>query len=148
MAESQQNPSAYAGDIGPDEAWQLLQQGALLIDVRTDAEWNFVGLPDLTLLGKDPLLVSWQAYPDMDLNPHFADDLHRQISDSGGVQETPLVFLCRSGARSRAAAITMTRRGFTACYNLAGGFEGDRDRQGHRGHVNGWKAAGLPWKQS
>ena len=94
MAESQQHDgAAYAGDIEPSEAWRLLQQGALLVDVRTDAEWNFVGLPDLASLRAEPLLVSWQAYPGMGINPRFAEDLHHRIEQSGGTERTPLVFL-------------------------------------------------------
>jgi rhodanese-related sulfurtransferase len=72
-----------------------------------------------------------------------ADALHR----SGSNQDTPLLMLCRSGARSRAAAIALTRAGFKRAYNVAGGFEGNVDHGGHRGNVNGWKAANLPWRQ-
>lgn len=136
---------SYAGDLAPEEAWRMLaeESGAQLVDVRTDAEWAFVGLPDLAALGKRPLLISWQAFPDMAHNPGFLDAL------SGAAQDrtAPLIFLCRSGVRSRAAAVAATQAGFAACFNLAGGFEGDADEQGHRGRRNGWKAAGLAWRQ-
>lgn len=151
MAETgndQASAPAYAGDVSPHDAWRLLaERDALLVDVRTDAEWNFVGVSDLAPLGKEPLCISWQTYPTMQVDSDFVAAVEREVRARGGSPATPLVFLCRSGARSRAAAIAMTRQGFAACYNLAGGFEGDRDSQGHRGQVNGWKAAGLPWKQ-
>lgn len=137
--------SGYAGDLAPEDAWRLLaaEAGAVLVDVRTDAEWNFVGLPDLAALGKEPVLVPWQEYPGMARNPRFIEALAGHVNDRG----VPVIFLCRSGARSRAAAIAATEAGFAACYNLAGGFEGDPDEHGHRGRRNGWKAAGLDWRQ-
>jgi len=134
----------YAGDIQPTEAWRLLAADpeAVLIDVRSDAEWTFVGLCDLSSLGKEPLLVAWQIFPGMVPNEAFTDEVAAVV----GVEQ-PALFLCRSGVRSRAAAAAMTARGFTHCYNIAGGFEGDPDDHHHRGGVNGWKAGGLPWIQ-
>lgn len=136
----------YAGDLDPAEAWRLLERegGARLVDVRTSAEWAYVGLPDLTRLGKKPDLVSWQTYPAMSVNQEFEQDL----VVAGIAPDAPIVFVCRSGARSKAAAIAMTARGFARCYNLRDGFEGPLDDAGHRGTSAGWKAAGLPWTQS
>lgn len=136
---------AYAGDISPKQAWDMLASDpkAVLVDVRTDAEFAYVGNPDLDGLGKQVLRVYWKVFPAMDLNPIFV----AEIKKSGIAKDAPLLFLCRSGVRSRDAAIAMTAAGFKACYNVAGGFEGDKDATGHRGTVNGWKVAGLPWVQ-
>lgn len=119
-----------------------------VIDVRTLAEWNFVGLPDLSSLGRQVQCVEWQTYPTMQPNLQFATDTADAMTALGVGPQTPLLFLCRSGARSRAAAIAMTRAGFHKAFNIAGGFEGELDPQGHRGHLSGWKAAGLPWRQN
>jgi rhodanese-related sulfurtransferase len=81
-------------------------------------------------------------------NPSFVADVSQSVLRSGGAKDAPVFFLCRSGARSRAAAVAMTGAGFSRAYNVAGGFEGDVDREGHRGAKNGWKAAELPWRQS
>jgi rhodanese-related sulfurtransferase len=142
--------SEYAGDVSTAEAWALLEKEpkAQLIDVRTTAEWTFVGLPDLSGVGRETLCVEWQSYPDMAVNPQFANLVADRLTKAGAGKDTPLLFLCRSGARSRAAAIAMTRAGFGKAYNVAGGFEGDLDDARHRGHRNGWKAQGLPWRQS
>ena len=137
----------YAGDLSASEAWALLKSDpkAQLVDVRTTAEWNFVGLPDLSSLGRDALLVEWQSFPAMRANPSFVADTERS---GAGDKDAPILFLCRSGARSRAAAVAMTAAGYRRAYNIAGGFEGDLDGERHRGRQNGWKASGLPWKQS
>ena len=135
----------YAGDISPKQAWELLTQepGAVLVDVRTRAEWAFVGIPDLGNLGKKTVLLSWQNYPDMAIDPDFAAKLKAQIGDSTG----PVLFICRSGARSRSAAIAATAAGYARCFNVSEGFEGDKDGASHRGQRGGWKFAGLPWVQ-
>jgi rhodanese-related sulfurtransferase len=135
----------YAGDVTPKEAWTALQSDskAVLVDVRTQPEWMFVGVPDLNSVGKQPLLVQWQLFPSMQKNPSFVEDLR-----SAGVErDAPVYFLCRSGGRSKSAAIAMTEAGYTACYNVAGGFEGAHDGEQHRGRKEGWKAEGLPWIQ-
>ncbi len=136
----------YAGDLSPREAWALLEKdlSAQLVDVRSDAEWRYVGFPLLETLGKKVHCVSWQIFPEMDLNPAFAD----QVTAAGLSKEQPLLFLCRSGVRSKHAAIALTALGFQRCYNVAEGFEGDRDAAGHRGNSGGWKHAGLPWTQN
>jgi rhodanese-related sulfurtransferase len=138
---------SYAGDLNVNEAWQLLaaEKGAQLIDVRTLPEWSFVGRPDLGNLGKAPILLSWQAYPQMAVDADFVTKLTEKLA--AGDKDTPLLFLCRSGARSKAAALAATAAGYTKCYNIAGGFEGDRDAAGHRSSVGGWRFAGLPWTQ-
>ena len=141
------NPSQdYAGDLSPQEAWTLLQSDpkARLVDVRTSAEWNFVGITDLSTLGRDAALVEWQTLPAMQVNPDFVAQAAKACRET----EAPVLFLCRSGARSRSAAIAMTRAGYLKAYNIAGGFEGDLDPERHRGRKNGWKASGLPWKQT
>ena len=136
---------AYAGDLKPTDAWKLLAEDnkAQLVDVRTRPEWMFVGLPDLTTLRKKPMLQSWQVFPAMDVDGNFTAALAQQFPD----HDAPILFLCRSGARSRAAAIAMTQQGYARCYNVAEGFEGNLDAERHRGRVGGWKAAGLPWAQ-
>jgi len=132
-------------DISPRAAWQELSQdkGAMLVDVRTDAEWNFVGVPDLGSLGKQPVLIPWQLYPSMQVNGAFAEHLHR----AGATPETKLYFICRSGARSLAAGQAAQAAGFPQAFNVADGFEGPVDSEGHRGTIAGWKADGLPWRQ-
>ena len=139
------NASAYAGDLSPSDAWKLLadDRAATLIDVRTPAEWNYVGVPDLSSVGKQPLFVPWVFFPSMERNQNFVEHLENVGLDRGA----PLLFICRSGARSRSAAIAMTARGFKSCYNVASGFEGDADKTRHRGTVSGWKVEGLPWVQ-
>ncbi|MFO1060196.1 MAG: rhodanese-like domain-containing protein [Dongiaceae bacterium] len=136
---------AYAGDVSPREAWDLLatEANAVLVDVRTQPEWSFVGQPDLTKLGKRVVPLSWQVYPGMQVDAAFADRLAGIVADRGA----PILFLCRSGARSKAAAIALTGRGYSRCYNIANGFEGGLDADGHRGQRAGWKADGLPWVQ-
>jgi len=137
--------NAYAGDVAPQQAWDRLSREpkALLVDVRTRPEWLFVGIPDLSTLGKKPLFVEWQVFPSMQVDGAFAD----KIRAAGATPDTPLYFICRSGGRSKAATIAMTGQGFKHCYNVSGGFEGPPDAQRHRGHVDGWKAAALPWVQ-
>ncbi len=136
----------YAGDISVEETWRRLGEdlSTVLVDVRTVPEWNFVGLPDLSDVGKEVVRVSWQTLPKIEPNPNFEGEVKAQ----GVGPDSTLLFLCRSGARSQAAAIAMTAAGFSKCYNVSGGFEGDLDEQKHRGKLGGWKAAGLPWVQS
>jgi rhodanese-related sulfurtransferase len=136
----------YAGDISAAEAWEKLEAdpGTQLVDVRTMAEWNFVGLPDLSSLGRRVHCVEWQSFPTGAQNPGFLTEATGLLAD----KDAPVLLLCRSGARSRAAAIALTRAGFQQAFNIAGGFEGDMDQEGHRGNAGGWKAAGLPWRQS
>ena len=131
--------------VSAAEAWRVLDgdPGAMLIDVRTRPEWTFVGVPDLSELAREPAFIEWQRFPAMAENPDFAAELEA----AGAKPETPLLFMCRSGARSGAAARMMAARGYTRCHNIADGFEGDLDPSRHRGAAAGWKAAGLPWTQ-
>lgn len=136
----------YAGDLTPQEAWELLlsDPATILVDVRTEAEWRFVGVPDTSLTGREPVFAEWVNYPEGSRNAHFID----QLRDAGMSPDTgaPIVFLCRSGQRSIGAATAATAAGMGPAYNILDGFEGAPDDDGHRG-VNGWKAAGLPWRQ-
>ena len=136
----------YAGDLDPEEAWLRLSEDrqATLIDVRTTAEWSYVGEPDTSTLGKELIKLSWKEFPAMHVNPIFVDNLSELIDD----KETTLLFLCRSGIRSKDAAIAMTKLGYSQCHNIAEGFEGDRDDNKHRGTRGGWRMRGLPWTQA
>lgn len=138
----------YAGDVSPKEAFELLcgEASAALIDVRTRAEWTFVGVADLATCSKAPLLVEWQCYPTMEINETFVVDVEKALDDGGANKTGTLLFLCRSGVRSIAAAEMMTAAGYTQSFNVTEGFEGSLDVEGHRG-VGGWKAQGLPWVQ-
>ena len=141
------SPAAgYAGDVTPAVAWKILGElkDAILIDVRTRAEWNYVGVPDLAGLDKKPGLVEWQVFPSMQVNPDFVGALSEALADKA----VPLLFLCRSGVRSVAAAKAMAAAGYSTCLNVADGFEGPLDAQGKRGATRGWKAARLPWRQT
>lgn len=141
---------AYYADATPEEAWSVLtsEPGAALVDVRTTAEWNFVGLPDLSGIPAPLLKVEWQTYPSGQQPPDFVERLGAALREAGAQPDSPIYFLCRTGARSAAAAAAMTAAGYSRCYNVAGGFEGVRDREGHRGTMEGWKATNLPWVQS
>ena len=137
----------YAGDVSPDEAWTMMRDGALLVDVRTRPEWNFVGTVAPEGGMREPALVEWQVYPAMQVDPDFVSHAKAAVKAVGGDAATPLVFLCRSGVRSLAAAKAMSAAGHANSYNIAGGFEGHHDEDRHRGRVDGWKASGLPWVQ-
>ena len=137
--------TTYSGDLSPRDSWEKLKSTpeARLVDVRTQAEWQFVGLPDLSSLETQPILVSWQVFPTMAKNEAFAQQLAAQGITAG----TPLLFLCRSGVRSKAAAELMTSLGYQECWNISDGFEGPLDEARHRGGKAGWKADNLPWLQ-
>lgn len=127
----------YAGALTPSEAHALMQAGAKLVDVRTQAELYWVGrIPG-------SVAVEWNSFPDGTLNPNFAAQLAEVAK-----KDEPVMFLCRSGARSHSAAVSATRAGYSECYNVLEGFEGDKDARGQRNTVNGWRKAGLPWTQS
>jgi rhodanese-related sulfurtransferase len=134
----------YAGDVTPDAAYAALaaDDDAVLVDVRTRAEWSYVGLPDLSPLGKRVVCVEWQRFPDGADNGDFVE----QLQDVGLPDGAPIYFLCRSGVRSVAAAKAATRAGLGPAYNVLEGFEGPHDEHHHRA-VSGWKNSGLPWRQ-
>lgn len=143
-------PGEYKGDVSSTEAWEKLSSGerAALVDVRTAAEWTFVGVPDLSETGSPLLRVEWQSFPSMAVNPAFVETVAAQLEGAGVSRDDAVYFLCRSGARSAAAAAALSAAGFTRCFNVADGFEGPPDDERHRGNRNGWKAAALPWVQS
>jgi len=128
---------SYAGALLPAEAHQLMKAGAKLVDVRTK--------PELQYVGKVPgsIAVEWQTYPGNRPNPEFLAELAAVVP-----KDQPVMFLCRSGARSHSAAEAATRAGWREAYNVLEGFEGDKDAQQHRSSVGGWRKAGLPWSQS
>ncbi len=132
-------------NVSATETWRALRENphAQIVDVRTEAEWTFVGVPDVTEAGKELALVPWQSYPSMQVNAAFFD----RLREVGAVPESHLYFLCRSGARSTAAAQAAIGQGFPNAYNIIDGFEGPPDADGHRGTTAGWKAEGLPWRQ-
>lgn len=129
----------YTADIDPNGASAMLaeREGAVLIDVRTKAEWNWVGVPDVD----GARFVEWVSWPDGQPNEQFVAD-----ASAGLETDTPIIMMCRSGARSAAAATALTAAGFSEVYNMAGGFEGDHDSAGHRS--GGWRGAALPWRQT
>jgi rhodanese-related sulfurtransferase len=146
--------SAIGGDNAVDEVdigttWEGLvsKPRAQLVDVRTRAEWTYVGIPDLGPLGKRAVLVEWQTFPDQAVDARFAERLAGELKALGVQLDDDLYFICRSGSRSMAAARAMAATGFRNCHNVGGGFEGPLDDERHRGTVAGWKAAGLPWQQ-
>ncbi len=128
----------YEGAVTPQEAHALLSlvPGSKIVDVRTRAEWDWVGrVPNA-------VEIEWNQYPGGVRNPDFLAELRRQVDP-----ESLVMFLCRSGVRSDGAARLATESGYPDCYNILEGFEGDKDANGHRGKVGGWRYAGLPWVQ-
>lgn len=142
-------------NINADEAWQMLQTNrrAILIDVRTHAEWTFVGTTDLSSVHRAALYIEWEYYPHMERNRHFVNDVFSAF-DTHTLYPTDILFLCRSGTRSSAAAVAISNELYTQgktkpqCYNISDGFEGPLDITHKRNKANGWRARGLPWKQS
>ncbi len=143
------------GGVGIDDvpvrmSWDRLvaDATAVLVDVRTKAEWSYVGIPDLSSVGKKPILVEWQTFPAGQVDPQFAAKLDGQLTAAGVAKDHEIFFLCRSGGRSKSAATVMAAMGYSRCRNVADGFEGPLDPWRHRGAAGGWKAAGLPWIQT
>ncbi len=129
----------YAGALTPAEAYEVWQlaPGARLVDVRTRAEWDWVGrVPSA-------VEIEWLSYPGNQGNPHFLAQLKREVDP-----EALVMFMCRSGGRSDKAARAATEAGYPECYNVLEGFEGDLDANGRRNRIGGWRHAGLPWRQS
>jgi rhodanese-related sulfurtransferase len=129
---------AYAGAVSAPVAYALAKAGAArIVDVRNRYEWEFVGrYPESTL-------IEWKHYPSGDLNTRFIDELKARYGD-----DENLLFLCRSGVRSDAAAKAATSAGFANAFNILEGFEGDLNADGRRGEIGGWRKRGLPWVQS
>jgi len=132
-------------DVAPKQVWEALMSNpdAVLCDVRTTAEWSFVGLPDLSQAGKHVLTIQLQTFPSMQTNQHFLDELKH----AGAGPDQHVYFICRTGGRSLAAARLAQEHGYGHVYNVRDGFEGPHDQRGHRGNVAGWKHDGLPWVQ-
>lgn len=127
----------YAGDITPQTAYEWWQQGeAVLVDVRSDAEREWVGFVP------GAAAIAWKQWPAMQPNPDFDAQVRAAVPPG-----RKALMLCRSGVRSIAAARRAQELGFEA-YNILEGFEGDRDEQGHRGTRGGWRLRGLPWRQN
>ena len=136
-------------DVQVQDAWTRLKEdaGSVLVDVRTRAEWAYVGLPELSSIGKQPFLIEWQNFPDSRVDPAFVERLSDMLEAAGVDKQAELFFICRSGGRSKMAAQAMAAAGYAACRNVADGFEGPLDASRHRGQMAGWKSAGLPWAQ-
>lgn len=129
----------YAGALLPKEAYALQQAvpGAAMVDVRTQAEWYWVGrVPGAAM-------IEWTTFPGGTRNPDFLSQLRAAVPATSA----PVMFICRSGHRSHHAAALATEAGYANCFNVLEGFEGDRDPRNHRNSVNGWRVAGLPWEQ-
>jgi rhodanese-related sulfurtransferase len=131
----------YAGAVTPEEAYRLLQEDntIVLLDVRTNAERDWVGRVNIN--EEQHQAVQWSLYPGGTPNPDFMAQLQAAVSD----KHTTILFLCRSGVRSRHGAKLATEHGYTACFDILQGFEGDKDAHGHRKTVGGWCSADLPW---
>jgi len=145
LADGNAGADGYAGDITPQEAWDMLEndKDAVLVDVRTDAEWSYVGITDLSAIGKETQFIAWKVFPSMDVNPGFVAGVEA-VSPN---KDAPVLSICRSGVRSISSSKALTEAGFTKAYNVTEGFEGDKDPSDHRGSVGGWKVRGLPWRQ-
>jgi rhodanese-related sulfurtransferase len=128
----------YLGEATPAEAWALHRDGAaVIVDIRTRAEWTYVGRVEGTPL------VEWREFGAQDPNPDFIAQLADQVP-----RDVPVLFLCRSGVRSVSAALAAAAAGWRAAIDVLEGFEGDLDAEGRRGAVGGWRKAGLPWVQT
>ena len=139
----------YNSDLSPKQCWNMLEeQDAILIDVRTKEEWNLVGIPKLKENMKNAIFLEWQQYPSMEIDGQYTKKLSDKINEVGGDENSSLCFLCRSGVRSKSAAGAMTKIGYTQCFNITGGFEGNVNENGQRGTIDGWKFDGLPWTQT
>ncbi len=152
MSESHQSAACrlpskgHAGDISPADVYREVMQNpdARLVDVRTEPEWMFSGTADLSAVGNRLILLSWRLFPNFEQNGPFMEQFSRQVTN----KNAPVYFMCKTGGRSSEAAAAATAAGYTACYNVAGGFEGNPNEAGQRGRLSGWKAEGLPWRQA
>ncbi|QAY69307.1 rhodanese-like domain-containing protein [Xylanimonas protaetiae] len=138
----------YAGDLTPEQTWELLttDPNVVLVDVRTQAEWEQIGVPDVASTGKQAVFTQW-VLNNGTPNPAFLADLKAGLAAAGAGDDASLVFLCRSGQRSVAAARVATAAGLAPSYNVLQGFEGAPGLSGVR-DVEGWKVARLPWRTS
>jgi rhodanese-related sulfurtransferase len=136
----------YAGDIDITQAWEVLstQDNAILVDVRTAAEWQFSGVPTLRLLGKEVFFIPWLSYPTFEFNNNFFPT----FESMNVPHDADVLLLCKVGGRSRDAAQALAQRGYEKARSIEWGFEGVHNDNNQRGQINGWKAAGLPWEQA
>ena len=141
---------AYAGDVDVKTAWNDLAKtaSAVLIDVRTKAEWAYVGVPVLDSIGKASLFIEWDDFATGAIVPDFNGRLKAALDQRRVDRDAPLYFICRSGNRSRQAAVAATSAGYGRAYNISHGFEGRLDTERHRASPGSWKAEGFPWVQS
>ena len=114
-----------------------------LIDVRTKPEWIYIGVPDLSSINKKVIFISWQVYPEMEINKFFEN----QILESNIKKDDNHYFICRSGQRSHDAAKFLDSRSFSNCFNVIDGFEGNLNHERQRASIDGWQFNNLPWKQ-
>lgn len=146
LAAAQQRASEsnlqYFGALTPTEAWELLQADAdaVLVDVRTQAELDWVG--QIGFSEDRWVHVEWSTYPEGSKNPDFLEAIQARVDTT-----QPVLLLCRSGARSHNAATLLSKHGYGMAINVLEGFEGDKDEQQRRSSVNGWRHRGLPWEQ-
>ena len=147
---SESHPGGYAGDINVKDAWDSLAKSpdATLVDVRTAAEWSYVGVPVLSSIGKETILVEWDDFTTRKRVADFTERLKAALDERGIGRDAPLYFICRSGSRSRNAAIEATAAGYKQCFNVEFGFEGRLSAERHRATPGSWKATNLPWVQS
>lgn len=138
----------YAGDVTCQQAWDELarNKAAVLVDVRTQVEWQLIGKPDLSAIAQEPIYLQWVTM--QGVNENFVAELRTALAERDVAADAPVYFICQSGGRSKMAAMQCTQLGYSRCYNVAEGFEGELDEQQHRNSVSGWKVAGLPWTQS
>ena len=138
----------YAGDISCQEAWNVLTSNpdAVLVDVRTKVEWQLIGQPDLSSIGKEPVYLQWVTM--QGVNKDFEAELAAALKEREVPADAPVFFMCQSGGRSKMSAMQCTQMGYSQCFNIAEGFEGDLDEHQHRNSISGWKVAGLPWTQA
>jgi len=138
----------YAGDVTAQTVWDELaaNPAAILVDVRTQAEWNLVGKPDLSSIDREPIDLQWVTM--QGVNKNFLTELQGELDKRGAAKDAPIYIMCQSGGRSKIAAMQCTELGYTNAYNLAEGFEGALDEHKHRNSIGGWKVAGLPWTQN
>ena len=136
---------SYKRNLLPKMAVDRLQNNpqALFVDVRSKAEYKYVGFPE------NSILIPWIDDPDWEPNPEaFSDAVMQELDGRENLSDTEIILICRSGFRSNEALKCLENKGFTQVSHVASGFEGDLDENDHRGNLNGWRHDGMPWSQS
>ena len=136
---------SYKRNLLPKMAVEKLQDNpqALFVDVRSKAEYKYVGFPE------NSILIPWIDDPDWESNPEaFSDSVMQELDGRENLLNTEIILICRSGFRSNEALKCLENKGFTQVSHVASGFEGDLDENDHRGNLNGWRHDGMPWSQS